>query len=100
MQYRPLSATNDYTIGLQFYDDTPQCVAQAILTRLKLWRGEWFLDVTDGTPYLQKILGRQQTSPDIYIKNRILQTPNVTTITNYSGTFVPKSRAYAVSVSV
>ena len=100
MQYRQLSATGDYTVGLPFYENSSQCVAQAILTRLKLWQGEWFLDTTDGTPWLQSILGRQQISPDVYIKNRILGTPNVTAITAYSGVYNAGSRSYAVSATV
>lgn len=99
MQYRQLSATDDYTIGLPFYADSPQAVGQAILTRLRLWQGEWFLDTTDGTPWLQNILGKQRLNPDIYIKNRILGTPNVSAITSYSGTFVPGTRAYAVTAT-
>ena len=31
---------------------------QKLETRLKLYRGEWFLDRTVGVPYVQKILGR------------------------------------------
>ena len=36
-------------------------VRQQLLIKLKLWRGEWFLDTEFGTPYLQQILGKQLT---------------------------------------
>ncbi len=96
MQYRPLDANGDYTIGVPFLANSPQCVAQAIVTRLALWQGEWFLDVTDGTPWLQSILGRKQ-NPDAYIKQRILGTPGVTGLIEYQGTYVGATSAYSVS---
>ena len=96
MQYRQLDSNGDYLIGLPFLANSSACVAQAVLTRMKLWQGEWFLDTTDGTPWLQSILGRQQVSPDVYIKNRILGTPNVTAITSYSGVYNGAKRSYSV----
>jgi hypothetical protein len=45
--------TQDYVWGHQqndFWINAPDGVAQAVLTRLKLFVGEWYLDVTDGTP--------------------------------------------------
>ena len=36
-------------------------VQQQLLIKLKLWRGEWFLDTDFGTPYLENILGKQLT---------------------------------------
>lgn len=99
MQYRQLDANGDYTLGLPFLANSPQCVAQAVSTRLKLWQGEWFLDVTDGTPWLQSILGRSQ-NPDAYIKQRILGTPGVTAITAYSSTYVGATRKLTVSCTL
>lgn len=101
MKYRPLGAGLDYTVGIPFLSNSPVCVAQAVLTRLKLWQGEWFIDTSDGTPWLQSILGKQNgQSPDVYIKQRILATPNVTAITAYSGTYDGPSRAYTVNVTI
>ena len=100
MQYRQLDSNGDYIIGLPFLANSSACVAQAVSTRMKLWQGEWFLDTTDGTPWLQSIMGRQQISPDIYIKNRILGTPNVTSIVAYSGVYDPVKRAYSVTASI
>lgn len=100
MRYRPLSPSGDYTIGQVFLANSPQCVAQAVETRLKLWLGEWFLDTSDGTPWpsvLGKINGK---NPDAYIKQRILSTQGVTSIVSYSGTFTGSARAYSVTATI
>jgi hypothetical protein len=96
MRYRALDANGDYQIGVPFLVDAP-AVAQAILTRLKLWQGEWFLDVTEGTPYLQSILAKSQ-NPDAYLKQRILSTPNVQSILSYRSNIT--ARAFSVSATV
>jgi hypothetical protein len=99
MRYRQLSPTGDYTLGLPFLVNSAQCVAQACVTRLKLWQGEWFLDITDGTPWLQSILGRSQ-NPDAYIKQRILGTPGVTGLQNYSSSYNGGKRSLTVQTTV
>ncbi|MFW3086591.1 hypothetical protein ACN6UI_27150, partial [Klebsiella aerogenes] len=55
MRYRREDDDGDYTFGQG--DDTwlvnsPEAVAQAIKTRFLLWYGEWFLDTTEGTPWI------------------------------------------------
>ena len=81
MLYRAQDANGDYQLG-QWLSGA-EAVAQAVLTRLLLWRGKWFMDTSDGTPYMQDILGHG-TNYDLEIKARILGTPNVTEITSYS----------------
>lgn len=76
--------------------------AQAILTRLQLYQGEWFNDQTDGTPYFQDIIGRN-TNYDLEIKQRIMQTTLsgvnvVKSIDNYSSNII--DRALSVTASV
>ena len=87
MRYRQLTADGDYMFGRlgNFLVDTPKAVAQAIMTRLMLWAGEWFLDTEEGTPYHQSILGYgTQMTRDLAIRQRILLTPGVTEIVAYS----------------
>lgn len=101
MRYRALDANLDYTVGIPFLANSPATVGQAVLTRLKLLQGEWFLDVTDGTPYLQRILGKHYGSnPDAYIKQRILGTQGVTSILSYTSTFDGATRKFTVNATI
>lgn len=104
MRYRKLDENGDYTLdnANAFFVDTPEAVAQAVLTRLRLWRGEWFIDITDGTPWNTEILGKRQggKNPDTAIRSRILQTKGVTEILSYSSTFDGETRKFSVSATV
>ena len=102
MRYRALSTTGDYQLGRSglFLIDSPAAVAQAIKTRLLLWAGEWFLDTDEGTPYEQSILGHgTQGTQDMAVKERILSTPGVTQITQYSSS-VSGQRKMTVTATV
>ena len=104
MRYRALSPSGDYTFGqgqANFLINSPAAVAQSVMTRLKLWLGEWFLDNTEGTPWLTEVLGTG-TKPlyDMAIRSRVLQTPGVTGITNYSSSLDPKSRNLSVNMTI
>lgn len=81
-------------------------VAQMILMRLKLLRGEWFENGNLGVPYFQQLLG-QSGSGTVYInqsalviQQTILQTPYVTGISNISLTYQAATRAFSFSCSV
>jgi hypothetical protein len=104
MRYRKLDANGDYVIGSgsDFLVNSPEAVAQAILTRLKLWRGEWYVDLKDGTPWMQEILGKRQRgkSPDGAIKRRILGTEGVKEITKYSSDFDGNTRQLKIDATV
>lgn len=84
MRYRREDENGDYTFGQgdnTFLINSPEAVAQAVKTRFELWRGQWFLDLTEGTPYIQSVLGKQRS--DVYIlaiRERILDTQGVNAI--------------------
>jgi hypothetical protein len=101
VRYRPLDARGDYTVGVPFLVNSPDAVAQAIQTRLKLWQDEWFLDTTDGTPWNQQILGQPNNGkPDAAIKQRILGTTGVSSIVSYSSSYDSGTRALAITATV
>lgn len=104
MRYRALSATGDSTIfsgSTAFLVNSPAAVVQAVQTRLLLMSGEWFLDVTEGTPYATQILGRGTTGTyDRAIRDRILGTQGVTAISTYSSTLNRATRTLTVEATV
>lgn len=100
MRYRALSASGDYTFGVNgtnFLINSPAGVAQAVKTRLSIAVGEWFLDIGFGTPFQSKILGAGRVSTyDSAIQQVILDTPGVSAITQYSSSVNPNTRAASV----
>ena len=89
MRYRKLDANGDYTFGQGntrgFWQDVPDAVGQAALTRLRLWTGDWFLNLPDGTPYRTQVLGKYTgNTADPAIQARILGTPGVKAILAYA----------------
>jgi hypothetical protein len=104
-RYRRLDSDLDMTFGqgaVNFIVDQPAGVAQAILTRLNLWQGEWWLNLAEGTPWLQQILGKPRGpgSPDAAIRERIIRTPYVINITDYASIYEPSTRRWIVSCKV
>lgn len=97
-----MTPDGDYVFGPagRFLADSPEAVAQAVLTRVRLYVGEWFLDKRVG---LNKdaILGygTQQTR-DAEVKSRILDTQGVLRITDYSSQVDATTRAFTVTCTV
>jgi hypothetical protein len=97
-----MDANGDYTFGtgVPFLVNTPECVAQAVLTRLNLMTGEWFLDTSDGTDYDGGIIGHaSEGTRDIVVRLRILGTPGVTQIDEYIS-YVDNQRNYVVLATI
>lgn len=104
MRYRKMDSAGDMQFGAgqaDFYRDQPEAPAQAVLTRLRLWMGEWFIDVTEGTPYQQAILGKHTgTTVEPAIRKRILETEGVTSIESFSLSTDPDTRKTTVAAIV
>ncbi len=100
MRYRKLDAQGDYTFGngqLDFFRDEPAAVAQSVKTRLLLWLGEWFLNIEEGTQFMQGILGKySKTNADVTIQDRVLATEGVIDIQNYVSTINEDDRKMGV----
>ena len=104
MRYRREDDNGDYTFGQG--DDTwlinsPEAVAQAIKTRFELWYGQWFLDTTEGTPWIQSVLGKQR--PEVYnlaIRQCILETAGVSSITAFDTTVNTSTRRVTFTATV
>jgi hypothetical protein len=77
-------------------------VAQIIVQRLRLLRGEWFENTNLGLPLFQRILGVPNTSVAIALiyREQILAVPYVTEITSFQVTFAPTGRTFTFTASV
>ena len=104
MRYRKLSETGDSTFGnglLNFYIDTPEAVGQAVKTRLLLWLGEWFLNIEEGTPFMQGILGKHnKETADTTIRQRVLETEGMVNIESYLSEIDPDNRKMNVTMTI
>jgi hypothetical protein len=102
MKVRRIDSDGDMMFGhgaADYLQDTPEAVAQNVKTRLGLWRGQWFLDTTEGTLWMQEILGKNEAVETI-IRSRILGTPGVLEITSFESVFDPDARALSVTATI
>lgn len=104
MRYRKLSPTGDYVFGngqKDFWRDQPEAVGQACQTRLRLWIGEWYLNIDSGTPYLQGILGKHsQEVANVAVQQRVIGTQGLVRWTNFESEIEPNSRDYSVTFGI
>ncbi|WP_194761235.1 thioredoxin domain-containing protein [Pantoea ananatis] len=104
MRYRREDDDGDYTFGQG--DDTwlinsPEAVAQAIKTRFLLWYGQWFLDNTAGTPWIQSVLGKQKSETyNLAIRQRILETKGVKSIISFTTDLNTKTRRVTFTATI
>ena len=104
MKYRKQDANGDMVFGnglLDFYIDSPEAVGQSVETRLKLWLGEWFLNVEDGTSYQTNVLGTNKAkSAPIAIRERIFKTAGVTEIVSFDYDINADTRKLSVRATI
>jgi len=102
MTVRKLDDNGDITTsGTQFLSEQKE-IAQTVATRLKLFLGEYFRDILDGTPWFQDVLGKGQSLDirDAIIKRRVLQTQGVLSIFEFNTDFDLQTRKYSVSMGI
>lgn len=103
MTVRRLDADTDdiVTRGQQFIGSREE-IAQTVLTRLRLFLGEYFRDIQDGTPWYEQILGKFASldAAEAALRNRIANTPGVVRLTSFSADFDLASRAYSVRAGI
>lgn len=104
MRVRQLDENRDMTFGnsqLNFYKDSVDGVVQSVLTRLRLWRGEWYLDTDEGTDYVNGVLGKsKQSSIEPLLRERILNTQGVREILSFSITIDENKRNVSVQCTI
>jgi len=115
MRLRKQDSAGDMQFGHNagdFWHDQIEGVGQSIVTRLMLWRGEWFLNRNDGTPWggfplntdavnRGQILGvHTQLTRDVALRQRVLAGPGVMGIVQYDSQFDPNDRRFSVQMVV
>lgn len=104
MRYRKWGQGQDVQYGhgpADYWQNVPEGVAQAVVSRLRLLSGEWFLDLQEGTPYVGGILGKHtKESYDPVIRARILETEGVTDLDFYESIFNGETRTLTVNATI
>lgn len=98
------SVTNDIVVvnnRLVLIDGADE-VTQRVRARLRMFRGEWFLDTERGTPYFQTIFAKG-TSPEAIasaIKREILTTLGVVELLKYAQNIDGSTRLLTVDFTI
>jgi hypothetical protein len=92
LQYLQLDPSYDPVFDPAAALDDTYAVAQAILTRLKLFLGEWWEDVTLGFPLYQSVLGQLGSAQGLaaitlLVQQNIAGGPYVTGVADIQVTF-------------
>lgn len=108
MRVRKLDENGDLvTRGVQWAYDK-EAVAQTVSTRLKLFLGEYFRDITDGVPWFEKedgsdgILGKGYSLSEVeaILRNRIARTNGVLKLLSFKIDYDESTRKISVNVFV
>lgn len=102
MRYRKLDENGDMTFGNNKFDFLKdlEAVAQAIQTRLKLLKGEWWENLEEGLPLFQNILAsRNIEKAKKIIRSRIQNTQGVLSVNSLVVTFENRILDIKASVS-
>jgi len=96
---REFDEFGDYKIGT--FVDQSAATVQAVYTRLREFKGEWYLNELDGTAWFQKILVKPPNLPvaEAEIKSRIVQTDGVKELLSFEMTFNNETRELLVEFS-
>ena len=108
MRYRRLDSNGDYTFGNGRYDFLIdiEAVPQAIKTKLNLFQGEWWEDLSEGLPFYQDIAGqfiKSDEDKDMITRlycNRISDVEAVTEFESVDAEFDNENRKYSLKADV
>lgn len=109
MTVRALNSSGDIvTSGTQFFSGGSAAeAAQNVNTRLKLFTGEWFLNIQDGTPWFPDtnrygILGKggSLSQKEAILRRRILLAPSVAGMSSFNIDYEPTTRLLTVTAGI
>lgn len=104
LNYLRLDADNDPIFDTQAQLSGTFAVQQAVLTRLRLFLGEWWEDTSLGLPVFQTILGqlgsaRGQTAMSDAIRTQIEGVPYVTNVLNIQTAFTDGKFSFTATIT-
>lgn len=93
--------TGDIKIPLQLVEGA-ECLAQQLRIRFRFLKGDWFLNLEEGIPYLEDILGKKTEVEQVSALFRLVveTTPGVDSVQFLNATLDPSTRELSVSFSV
>lgn len=102
MKVRRLDESGDLITRGKMFLTEQEAIAQTIVTRLKLFLGEYFRDITDGTPWFQQILGKFENlnAVEALLRNRIARTQGVVRLLSFNLDYDINTRTLSVSSTV
>ena len=108
MRYRRIDENGDYTFGNGQYDFLVdiEAVPQAIKTKIRLLRGEWWEDLSEGLPFYQEIAGqfiKSEEEKDIVTRlycNRITDVIQVNSFLSVNSEFDNENRKYSLTADI
>lgn len=80
----------------------PEALIQRLRCRLRIFRGDWFLDTSWGLPWFQSILGRSrgQVAVRSVLRQAVLTTPGVVSVDSMKLQHDRELRRMSVSAQV
>lgn len=102
---RKLDDNGDFVISGTVWLYDVDAIEQTINTRLKLFSSEYWRDVSDGTPWITSILGKNNStntlqSKSVLLKNRILNTDGVVSILDWTSDFDYTTRKFTITATI
>lgn len=81
--------------------EATEAIAQDIRTRLRWFKGEWFLDARTGFPWFQRVLGQKVTERvvELLLRRAILGTPGVSRLASMRVSIDRRSREFTATFS-
>lgn len=108
MKVRKLDENGDIVTSGVIWSYDREAIAQTVSTRLKLFLGEYFRNINEGVPWLQKedgtegILGKGYSLSKVenILRQRILQTEGVLKLLSFKMDYDPNRRKLFVNCMI
>ena len=108
MKVRKLDENGDIVTNGVLWNYDSSAIAQNVSTRLKLFLGEYFRDITEGVPWLEKedggdgIFGKGYSLSQVesILRQRIVRTSGVVKLLKFTMDYTPTNRKISIYVMI